>query len=100
LKIEPAILAVGDHVQSQALLELDGFPDRIIFDPMQILFGDFALIALRIGLFEMGRPQQAADHVGSYPGKIFRGYFRHDKAPVRVACFIPRQFLPRFYVLL
>ena len=58
------LLAVGDHRQARALLELDGVRHGAVFDGLEPMARD----ALRGGRFprrnEVGRSQQAADMVG------------------------------------
>ena len=65
LKIQPAIFAVRDYIEPQTFLESHRITDCIVFDAVQLRFRDFPVVALRVGLFEMRRTQQAADHVGS-----------------------------------
>src|SRR5215467_3889203 len=63
LKIQSAIFAIRDHIESQAFLESHRLADRVIFDAAQLLLGDFSLIALGIGFLETRRAQQTADYI-------------------------------------
>ena len=59
------VLAVGDRLQSDALLLADDLLDLAIFDFRQRVRADFATLALFPRFFERRGPQQAADMVGA-----------------------------------
>ena len=63
VEIGAAVLAVGDALQPQILLEPDDGANRAVFDCAQIRFGDGALLMLFARLQQFLRTQKAADVV-------------------------------------
>jgi len=51
LKIEPAVLAVGHHIQAYLLLQRHGVPHFPILDRPQLFYRDFAFIKTGARLF-------------------------------------------------
>ncbi len=65
LEIEPAHFAVGDHVEARVLLQPHRLAHRLIFDGVQRVRGDLAVVERNARFLDDLRPQQAADHVGA-----------------------------------
>ena len=60
-----AELAVADRLQPDRFLFLDDVFDRAVFHDLQRIGGDLALGAALARLSQGGRPQQAADMIGT-----------------------------------
>ena len=80
LEGKPPQLAVGDHLQSGFLLELDGLGHGAIFDRFEFAWRNAAGGRLFPRLQELGRPQQTVDmvcmdgdHPPSYMAKLWCG---------------------------
>ncbi len=58
-------LAVGNRRQPDLLLLSDRLPDLLILDGFELGRRDLAFLQLLARVFQRGRPQQAADVVGS-----------------------------------
>ena len=76
LKVEPAHLAVGDHVEARVLLQPHRLAHRLVLDGVQRVRGDLAVIERNARFLDDLRPQQAADHVGADFGQCGLGLRR------------------------
>ena len=65
LEGEPAHLAVGDHVETGVRLQREGRVDGAVLDRLELRAGEAAGRQALLRLQQLGRPEQAADHVGS-----------------------------------
>jgi len=61
--VTPAVLAVGEDVQADLFLQVEGGQDGPVLDVLQLLAGNRALAKGGVGFEYFGRPQQAADVV-------------------------------------
>ena len=73
LEVQPAHLAVADHVEANPLLEFHRGAHRLVLDRAKRCGVELALIESFARLDHGSRPQQAADHVGADRFQVAHG---------------------------